>query len=41
MESGALAPIPAQTFAFPEIRAAHAVAETLHKPGALVLLMDR
>ena len=37
--SGALPPIPVTVFPFADLRAAHALAETMHKPGALVVTM--
>lgn len=39
MQDGALGPIPVKVFPFAELRAAHALAETMHKPGALVVVM--
>ncbi|MES2845139.1 MAG: zinc-binding dehydrogenase [Pseudomonadota bacterium] len=37
--TGALPPIPVTVFPFAQLRAAHALAETMHKPGALVVSM--
>lgn len=39
MTTGALEPIPVTKFAFADLRAAHALAETMHKSGALVVTM--